>query len=159
MACPSRRHQLSATQRDISRSQLNFRSAQSRCLVVFLPTSYSHPPRRLPRDESGESEEEPRRRDLILFLGCLIFLSVILFVGSYLAEGAGQIETALSLRIVGALFATATVGTVVTVGIGYYITGAFLKREFDKRFKKMDEEEQAQLRRLTGQSDGEKESA
>jgi hypothetical protein len=112
----------------------------------------------LPRDESTESEEKPRRRDFIIFLICLAFFAVILFVGSYAAEGLGQSELALSLRLVAALFTTATIGTCATVGIGYLLTGAFLRREFDKKFKKMDEEQQAQLRRMTGQPETDKES-
>jgi hypothetical protein len=37
------------------------------------------------------------------------------------------------------------------------LTRAFLKREFDKKFKKMDEEQQAELRRMTGHPDDDRE--
>lgn len=120
---------------------------------MLFSASYYRPPRRLPRDDSAESDEEPRRRDFLIFFICLVFFAVILVVGSYVVEGFGRPEMALSLRLVAALFATATAGTVITVGIGYVITRAFLKREFNKKFRKMDEEQQAQLRRVTGQPD------
>lgn len=125
---------------------------------MFFPASYYRPPRRLPRDESTGSDEGPRKRDFIIFLICLVFFAVILFVGSYVAQGLGRTEIGLSLRLVAVLFTTATVGTLVTVAIGYSLTSAFLKHEFDKKFKKMDEEQQAQLRRMTGQQDGDGES-
>ena len=130
----------------------------ARCPIVFFSASYYRPPRRLPRDESTQSDEGPRRRDFILFFICLAFLAVILFVGSYVAQAMGQAEIGLSLRLVAALFTTAAVGTCVTVGIGYFLTSAFLRREFDKKFKKMDEEQQAELRRMTGRSDDDGES-
>jgi hypothetical protein len=93
-----------------------------------------------------------------MFFICLAFFAVILFVGSYVAEAMGRAEIGLSLRLVAALFTTATIGTCATVGIGYLLTSAFLKREFDKKFKKMDEEQQAELRRMTGQPDDDRES-
>jgi membrane protein YqaA with SNARE-associated domain len=125
---------------------------------VFFLASYYRPPRRLPREESAESDEGPRRRDFIIFFICLAFFAVILFVGSYVAQALGRAEIGLSLRLVAALFTTATVGTCATVGIGYLLTRAFLKREFDKKFKKMDEEQQAELRRMTGHPDDDRES-
>jgi len=112
----------------------------------------------LPRDESTQSDEGPRRRDFIIFFICLAFFAFILFVGSYVAQAMGRAEIGLSLRLVAALFTTAAVGTCVTVGIGYFLTSAFLKREFDRKFKKMDEEQQAELRRITGHPDDDGES-
>ena len=124
---------------------------------MFSLASYYRPPRRLPRDESTEPDEGPRRRDFIIFFVCIAFFAIILFVGSYAAQALGRAEIGLSLRLLAALFTTATIGTCATVGIGYFLTRAFLKREFDKKFKKMDEEQQAELRRMTGHSDDDKE--
>jgi uracil-DNA glycosylase len=125
-------------------------------VAVLYSASYYRPPRRLPRDESTGSEEEPRKRDFLIFTICLVAFAVILFVGSYAAEVLGRGETALSIRLLATLFTTATLGICFTVGIGYLVTSAFLKREFKKKFKKMDEDRQRELRRVMGYPDSDK---
>lgn len=64
---------------------------------------------------------------------------------------------AMGLRIFSSIFLFVTIGMGLLMGITYYVTRSFLKREFEKKFKKMDEEQQAQLRRIRREPESEDE--
>jgi hypothetical protein len=64
---------------------------------------------------------------------------------------------AMGLRIFSGIILFVTIGTGIMVAISYFITRSFLKREFARKFRKIDEEQQAQLRRMIGAQEPEEE--
>lgn len=64
---------------------------------------------------------------------------------------------AMGLRVFGGILLFVTLGTGFMVALSYFLTRSFLKREFAKKFKKIDEEQQAQLRQMIGTTESEDE--
>jgi len=74
-----------------------------------------------------------------------------------MSELQGFSQMAMGLRVFGGILLFVTLGTGFMVGLSYFVTRSFLKREFSKKFKKIDEEQQAQLRRMMGATQSEDE--
>lgn len=124
-------------------------------LVNHHMTSMSHyyrPPRRVP---SRDSEEEPttqrsRTKDiLILFIG-LVIVCLVLFALSIVLGNLGFHTISLGLSLFATILIWVSVGVGVAVGITFYVMQSFLKREFKKRFDRMDRERNIQYRRMMG---------
>ena len=109
-------------------------------------------PRRIPAPEKEDQErdDEPRAKDFLKLLLCCIVLIIILFSISFYLHTIGLHQMALGLGMFGSILTAVSIGTIFMVGISYLVMRSFLKREFDKKFKKMDRERQAHMRRLMG---------
>ena len=117
-----------------------------------MPTAvrYYRPPRRIPRDEGDEYPHRSRIRDLILVLVGLIILLVILFGLSYLFQLWGLYTISLALQLFTIIIIYVSVGVGFAVGITYLLMRSFLKREFRKRFERMDQAQYEQYRKRMG---------
>jgi predicted membrane protein len=111
---------------------------------------YYRPPRRIPRDESDEQPPRSRTRDLILVLVGVIILFVVLFVLSYLFQQWGLYTIALALHLFTIIILYVSVGVGFAVGLTYFFMRSFLKREFRKRFERMEKARHDQYRKRMG---------
>jgi hypothetical protein len=109
-------------------------------------------PRRIPAPEKEDQErdDEPRVKDFLKLLLCCIVLIIVLFAVSFYLHTIGLHQMALGLGMFGSILTAVSIGTIFMVGISYLVMRSFLKREFDKKFKKMDRERRAHMRRLMG---------
>ncbi len=109
-------------------------------------------PRRIPTPEKDDQErdDEPRAKDFLRLILCCVVLIVVLFVVSFWLHISGLHQMALGISMFGSILTAVSIGTIFMVGISYLVTRSFLKREFDKKFKKMDQERQEHMRRLMG---------
>lgn len=62
----------------------------------------------------------------------------------------GLYTIALGIQMFATILIWLSIGVGFTVGITYFVMQTFLKREFNRRFKRMDQERQAQYRRMMG---------
>ncbi|TRO56297.1 hypothetical protein E2P64_06120 [Candidatus Bathyarchaeota archaeon] len=117
-----------------------------------MPTAvrYYRPPRRIPRDEGDDYPRRSRIRDLILVLVGLIILVVILFGLSYLFQLWGLYTISLALQLFTIIIIYVSVGVGFAVGLTYFVMQSFLKREFRKRFERMDQAQYEQYRKRMG---------
>jgi hypothetical protein len=70
----------------------------------------------------------------------------------------GFYSTAVALQMFSLILLWTSVGIGITVGISYFVLRTFLKREFDKRFQKMDEEQHRRYREMMGLEESTKDS-
>jgi len=115
-----------------------------------IAVRYYRPPRRIPRDEGDDYPHRSRIRDLILVLVGLIILLVILFGLSYLFQLWGLYTISLALQLFTIIIIYVSVGVGFTVGLTYFVMRSFLKREFRKRFERMDQAQYEQYRKRMG---------
>ena len=115
-----------------------------------IAVRYYRPPRRIPRDEDDDYPHRSRIRDLILVLVGLIILLVILFGLSYLFQLWGLYTISLALQLFTIIIIYVSVGVGFTVGLTYFVMRSFLKREFRKRFERMDQAQYEQYRKRMG---------
>ncbi|MFX1510533.1 MAG: hypothetical protein ACFFBR_09530 [Promethearchaeota archaeon] len=118
---------------------------------------YYRPPRRVP---SRDSEEEPstqrsRTRDIIILFIGLVIVCLVLFGLSIVLRNLGFHSMALGLSLFATILVWVTVGVGVAVAITFYVMQSFLKREFKKRFDRMDRERNIQYRRMMGLDESE----
>lgn len=120
---------------------------------------YYRPPRRVPPTRTtDEKEPQSKTRDAIIFFVILVVISASLYAGSLYLESLGLRGMALGLQLLSIILIFMTGGVGVSIGISYYIMRSFLKREFSKRFQKMEEEHQARLREMMGYPESTEES-
>jgi hypothetical protein len=113
---------------------------------------YYRPPRRVPSRDSEEESgtQRSRTRDiLILFFG-LVIICLVLFGLSLVLGNLGFHTISLGLSLFATILIWVSVGVGVAVGITFYVMRSFLKREFKKRFDRMDRERNIQYRRMMG---------
>lgn len=111
---------------------------------------YYRPPRRIPREEGDDYPSRSRIRDLILILVGLIILIGILFGLSYLFQLWGLYTISLALQLFTIIIVYVCVGVGFAVGLTYFVMQSFLKREFRKRFERMDQAHYEQYRKRMG---------
>ncbi|MFX1563439.1 MAG: hypothetical protein ACFFDP_09045 [Promethearchaeota archaeon] len=137
---------------------MNWQIAIGKVAVLSDPFCNYYSPRRIPYRDSGDSGDQgPKRRDFILFFVGLFVLVLIVFFASIVSELQGLSQMAMGLRVFSGILLFVTLGTGFMVALSYFVTSSFLKREFSKKFKKIDEEQQAQLRRMMGANESDDE--
>ena len=113
-------------------------------------TQYYRPPRRVPSRETDSEPKRSRTRDILFLFGGLLIASLILFGISYLLGQMGFHSMALGIHIFAVILIFVSIGVGFAVGITYYVMRSFLKREFKKRFDRMDQERHARYRKMMG---------
>ncbi len=111
---------------------------------------YYRPPRRVPSDESKNLPQRTRTRDIIILFVGLIVACLILFGVSILLGQFGLHTMALGVFMFAVILVWVSIGVGVTVGITYFVMQSFLKREFKRRFDRMDQERHARYRKMMG---------
>ncbi|MHA2428214.1 MAG: hypothetical protein ACXADB_09345 [Candidatus Hermodarchaeia archaeon] len=111
---------------------------------------YYRPPRRVPRSESEPSTSRNRTRDIILLFAILIVASLLLFGVSFFLTIRGLPIIALGVYMLGVILVFVSIGVGFAVGLTYFMMKSFLKREFKKRFDRMDQERHARYRKMMG---------
>ncbi len=118
--------------------------------VTSNDIQYYRPPRRIPSREGDSHSQRSRTRDIIfLFVGLLI-VSLILVGVSYLLGQMGLHTIALGIFMFAVILIWVSIGVGFTVGLTYYFMRSFLKREFKKRFDRMDQERYRRYRQMRG---------
>jgi hypothetical protein len=118
-----------------------------------VPTSkaqYYRPPRRVPRSESEPSTSRNRTRDIILLFTILIVACLLLFGFSFFLTIRGLPTIALGVYMLAVILVFVSIGVGFAVGLTYFMMKSFLKREFKKRFDRMDQERHARYRKMMG---------
>lgn len=118
--------------------------------VTAQATQYYRPPRRVPRSESDSQPQRSRTRNLLIFAIGLFIVSLILFGVSFVLGLLGLNAMALGVWMFAFIFVFVSLGTGFAVGLTYFIMQSFLKREFKKRFDRMDQERYARYRKMMG---------
>jgi hypothetical protein len=111
---------------------------------------YYRPPRRVPSSESDEYEPRSRTRDIIVLFVGLIATCLILLGASFICGQLGLYTISLGIFLLAVILIWVSVGVGIAVGVTYFVMQAFLKREFKKRFDKMDRERHDRYRRMMG---------
>ncbi len=117
---------------------------------MISSAQYYRPPRRVPRDDSDGTPQRSRTRDIIFLFGGIIILSLALFGVSHLLRLQGLHTMALGIFMFAVILIWVGIGVGFAVGITYYVMRSFLKREFKKRFDRMDKERHAKYRQMRG---------
>ncbi|MFW9935607.1 MAG: hypothetical protein ACFFDU_08950 [Candidatus Thorarchaeota archaeon] len=118
--------------------------------MTALATQYYRPPRRVPRSEGESQPRRSRLRDFFIFAIGLFIVSIILFGVSYFFSLLGLNTMSLGIWMFAFIFVFVSIGIGFTVGLTYFIMQSFLKREFKKRFDRMDQERYARYRKMMG---------
>ena len=122
-------------------------------LVRLVRTSKAHyyrPPRRVPRSESDTPTSRNRTRDIILLFAILVAASLLLFGASFILTLQGFHTIALGIYMLGVILVFVSIGVGFAVGVTYFMMKSFLKREFKKRFDRLDRERHARYRKMMG---------
>ena len=128
------------------------RGLEGKSLVrkVISGAQYYRPPRRVPRDGSDGTSQRSRTRDIIFLFGGIIILSLVLFGVSHLLRLISLHTMSLGIFMFAVILIWVGIGVGFAVGITYYVMQSFLKREFRKRFDRMDKERHARYQRMRG---------
>lgn len=118
-------------------------------------TQYYRPPRRVPADHGDEYPSRNRTRDILILFGGLVIITILIYVIGIVLSNLGFYPTALGLQLFAVILVWVTAGVGITVGITYFIMKTFLKREFKKRFERMDQERHARYRQMMGLDEAE----
>ena len=113
-------------------------------------TQYYRPPRRVPTSREEDREPQNRKRDVLFLFGGLVIITIILHVVGFILNQMGLYTIALGIQMFAVILIWVSIGVGITVGITYFVMQSFLKREFNRRFKKMDQERHAEYRRMMG---------
>ena len=111
---------------------------------------YYRPPRRVPRSESEPPTTRNRTRDIITLFAILVVASLILFGASFILTNLGYPTIALGVYMLAVILVFVSIGVGFAVGLTYFMMQSFLKREFKKRFDRMDQERHARYRKMMG---------
>ncbi|MFX0169589.1 MAG: hypothetical protein ACFE89_09590 [Candidatus Hodarchaeota archaeon] len=114
---------------------------------------FYRPPRRVPSERSEEPSSRTRIRDILLLFGILVIAAITLYAAGFVLYQMGLPGMALGVQILALIIVYVSVGVGITVAISYFVLESFLKREFRKRFERMDKEHQKRLQQMMGYSE------
>ena len=117
-----------------------------------MPASiqFYRPPRRVPSERSEEQGSRTRTRDIIALFGILVVSAIILYAAGFVLNQMGFSGMALGIQLLALILVYVSVGVGITVAISYFVLESFLKREFRKKFERMDREHKTRLRQMMG---------
>ncbi len=117
-------------------------------MKVLSSTQYSSRSRRLPEGASHEREEGPRARDFVFLFIVILVIGVVFILFSLFQESLGLHQVAMGVRMFGFLALFVAGGTGVMAGLAYLLTGSLVKRELEKKVKRLDAEREALIQRM-----------
>lgn len=115
-----------------------------------MSIQFYRPPRRVPTERSEEQGKGTRTRDIIILFGLLVLSAIILYAAGFVLNQMGLSGMALGVQLLALILVYVSLGVGITVAISYFVLESFLKREFRKKFERMDKEHKDRLRQMRG---------
>jgi membrane protein implicated in regulation of membrane protease activity len=125
---------------------------------MSLSIQFYRPPRRVPTERTEEQGRGTRTRDIIILFGLLVLSAIILYAAGFVLNQMGLSGMALGVQLLALILVYVSLGVGITVAISYFVLESFLKREFRKKFERMDKEHKARLRQMRGYEEPSEES-
>lgn len=112
------------------------------------PVHYSRPSRRLPEGGSRARDEGPNARDFLMLFIIILAIGVAFILVSLFQESLGLYQIAMGVRMFGFLALFVAGGTGLMAGIAYLLTGSLVKRELERKMRRLDEEREALVQQM-----------
>ncbi|MFX1476143.1 MAG: hypothetical protein ACFFCO_11790 [Promethearchaeota archaeon] len=110
-----------------------------------VSVQYVRRPRRIPDSDSYDEDEGPHARDFVVLFIIILVIGVALILVSVFQENLGLYQVAMGVRMFGFLTLFVAGGTGIMAGLAYLLTGSLVKRELEKRIRRIDQEREALL--------------
>ncbi len=111
---------------------------------------FYRPPRRVSASPEDEPQERNQTRNMVILFVGLVLICVILYVSSIILSQMGFHSMAIGIQMLTIILLWTSIGIGFTVGISYFVLRTFLRREFDKRFRKLEKEQHRRYREMMG---------
>ncbi len=103
-------------------------------------------------DRQDDDPWNPRKRDIIVFFVVMVVVAILLLVVSSHWGSLGLESISWSAWILGVILLFVSIAFACLLGIAFFTTDIFLRREIDSRLKRREAEQRALMEKMYGRT-------